>query len=99
MSYTDAVTEDRRLLILRALSQANGYTASARLLNSFLKSFGQNVSHDLVVGELAWLAEQRLVELRLETSESIATLTVRGLDVVSGAAKVPGVRRPMPGEA
>lgn len=99
MSYSNAVSEDRRLLILRALAEANGYTASARLLHSFLRTFGQNVSHDLVESELAWLAEQGLVQAAREGAESIATLTVRGLDVAQGAAKAPGVRRPMPGEA
>jgi hypothetical protein len=95
MSYEQTLSADRRLLILKALASANGYSASAMLLQAFLQSFGHSVSHDLVAGELAWLAEQGLVGL---LENGIATLTQRGLDVSKGAAQTPGVRRPAPGE-
>lgn len=98
MNYSQTVSEDRRLLILRALANANAYTASALLLKSFLGSFGHQVSADLVVGELAWLEEQALVKAVTVDGQTLATLTLRGLDVTSGAAQTPGVRRPMPGE-
>jgi hypothetical protein len=94
-NYNQTVAADRRLLILKALAEAHGYTAHARLLRSFLDSFGHAVSADMLASDLAWLAEQGLIALH---ADSIATLTPRGLDVAAGLALVPGVRRPEPGE-
>lgn len=98
MKYSDTIAQDRRLLLLRALREAHGYTAPARLLRSFLESFGRAVSADSLAVELSWLAEQDLIESRAPEGETIVTLTQRGLDVAQGAAIVPGVRRPEPGE-
>lgn len=98
MTYAESVAADRRLLILKALRAANGYTASGMLLRAFLSSFGREVSSDLIAGELAWLAEMSLISLRAEAGQHIATITSRGLDVCQGVAQTPGVRRPEPGE-
>ena len=98
MNYADSVTADRRLLILRALSQAHKYTAAARLLRSFLDSLGRPVSADLLAHDLAWLAEMGLITLAGLGQETAATLLPRGLDVAEGRTVVPGVRRPEPGE-
>ncbi|ARO88167.1 hypothetical protein EBAPG3_010475 [Nitrosospira lacus] len=97
MTYSESVAADRRLLILRALRESHEYTAAARLLRVFLGSFGRPVSADLVESELAWLAEQGLVTIRAG-GETIATLTPRGADAANGLTRVPGVRRPEPGE-
>lgn len=98
MSYTDTVAADRRLLILRALLAAADYTASAMLLRAFLESLGRAVSGDLLAGEIAWLEEQSLVARREEGGQAIVSLAPRGADVARGLARVPGVRRPEPGE-
>ena len=105
MSYPAAIAADRRLLLLRALSQAHRYTAAARLLRSFLDSLGRPVGSDLLQHELAWLAEMGLIALDRSAAcpepaegETIATLLPRGLDVAEGRTVVPGVRRPEPGE-
>ena len=113
MSYPNAIAADRRLLLLRALSQAHRYTAAARLLRSFLDSLGRPVGADLLQHDLAWLAEMGLIALDQSTAcpepalslsngpaegETIATLLPRGLDVAEGRTVVPGVRRPEPGE-
>lgn len=98
MSYSDSVTADRRLLLLQALNRAHKYTAAARLLRSFLDSFGRPVSADLVEHDLAWLAEMGLITLAGIGQETVATLLPRGLDVAEGRTVVPGVRRPEPGE-
>ena len=97
-SFAQMVAADRRLLILKALAAAAEYTAARRLLIAFLSSWGRRVSSDVVAGDLAWLAEQGLVELRNAGEESIGKLTDRGLDVAEGRANCPGVRRPAPGE-
>ncbi|MBO1856814.1 ArsR family transcriptional regulator [Burkholderia cenocepacia] len=94
MSYSELVQADRRLLILRALSETNGYGANRRLIQQFLDSEGHIVSRDLVDAEIAWLAEVGLVTVR----DDAVLLSERGGDVAVGRATVPGVRRPTPGE-
>jgi hypothetical protein len=98
MSYADKIIEDRRLLLLKALANSLEFTASDLLLISFLRSMGHVSSHDSVLVELAWLQEQRLVELSNESKVCIATLTLRGLDAAGGSTRVPGIRLPRPGE-
>ena len=97
--YQQTVSEDRRLLILRALSNSNGYKASILLLKSFLQSCGHNVSGDVVGTELYWLAEQGLLRVDHQGEVGTAKLLTRGLNVANGESQVPGVRRPLPGEA
>lgn len=88
--------QDRRLVILRVLSESAGYTASDSNLDDLLDSWGHTVSRDVVIGEMYWLAEQQLITLREMGSTQIATITQRGLDVASGQAIHPGVKRPRP---
>ncbi len=46
--------------------------------------------------QLAWLAEQGLVENDDMGGLVVATLTQRGADVAQGRVTVPGVKRPTP---
>lgn len=90
------VTEDRRLRILALLAESNAYTAPADVIRMVLDRMGHAISSDLLATELAWLAEQGLVTLQDIGGAAFARITVRGLDVASGAALVPGVARPRP---
>lgn len=96
MSFSDFQTEDRRLVLLRALGNAAQYRANAYLLRAFCDSVGHIVSAERLQTDLAWLAEQSLVTLEHKPVLQ-ATLTERGLDVAEGRAVQPGVKRPMPG--
>ena len=58
--------------------------------------YGHEVSLDALRTDLAWLAEQALVEVEDGAKVVFGTLTQRGLDVAEGRAKVPGVTRPGP---
>lgn len=98
MSFADLVIEDRRYLILKALQSSAGYKASTGLLQAFLDSFGQKVSADLLVADLAWLNEMNLVSLDKLIDCSIVTLKPRGADVAAGRSQHPGIRRPQAGE-
>jgi len=98
VTYADTLAADRRLLILRCLEAAAGYRASAPLIVSFLRCQGHEPSADLIATELAWLAEQGLIERTAWDRVILLELTARGLDVALGRAQVPGVRRPAPGE-
>jgi hypothetical protein len=86
-----------RLTCLRALSGAPGYRANSSIIHTVTGEFGIMATRDQIKSELAWLAEQGLVETSEVGAMTIATLTERGLDVADGRATVPGVQRPAPG--
>lgn len=101
MNTSDFIQTDRRLVILRLLQEASGYSLNSSVLRTGLEvKYGHLVSRDVVETELAWLGEQGLVRIeRLDAPSktiTIATLTERGLDVQAGRATVPGVKRPSP---
>lgn len=97
MSYADIVEADRRLVILKVLADSAAYACNEHLLGTLVAAFGHAVTNDRLRTDLAWLAEQGLVEVRQVAGVEIATLTQRGLDVAQGRAHVPGVKRPAPG--
>ncbi len=94
--FSDLLTTDRRLVLLRALEEDAGYSHNESVLQSVLEAFGHNISRDLVRTELTWLAEQGLVTLKAVAGVFVATLTARGADVALGRVVVPGVKRPRP---
>jgi len=96
MSFEQLLTEDRRLVLLRVLTEDPGYRANAYVLRPALAAMGHSVSMDKVETELAWLAEQGLVRTERVSDVTVATLTARGADVAKGLATVPGVKRPEP---
>lgn len=95
MNAHKIIESDRRRAILAALSLASAYTLPHRSLRAQVEAIGYALSLDLLRAEIAWLSEIGLVD-QLELDH--ARLTDRGLDIVLGRAKVPGVRRPEPGE-
>lgn len=97
MSFNDALQADRRLVILQLLRQTDGFALNDRMLSTALSAFGHKPSGDALLGELAWLAEQGLVETEKVGPFTLATLTRRGADVAEGRSTVPGVKRPEPG--
>lgn len=97
MNYNEFQARDRRLVILRALSEAAQYRANAYLLRSYCGAVGHTVSTDALAGDLAWLAEQGLVTLEQPAPDvTVAVLSTRGRDVAEGTATHPGVARPQP---
>lgn len=97
MNYDQAMTEDRRLVLLRALAAAAQYRANAFLLRRYCDAVGHVVSAERIETDLAWLAEQGLASLVRSEGITVATLSVRGLDVAEGRATAPGVQKPQPG--
>jgi DNA-binding GntR family transcriptional regulator len=49
-----------------------------------------------VKAELAWLEEQGLITNENLKGTQVATITQRGIDVATGQATHPGVKRPSP---
>lgn len=97
MSFDELLTQDQRLVILKALRTDLGYSHNESIIHSILERFGHKVSRDKVKNHLVWLREQDLVTLEEVCGYFVATITQRGVDVADGAATVPGVKRPGPG--
>jgi len=86
--------DDRRLAILRILSQAPAYTANASIIQDFLLDMGMNPSRDTVRTDLAWLDEQSLVVLQGDLGVYGAIASSRGIEVADGKVTVPGIAAP-----
>lgn len=97
-TYQDLMTEDRRLVMLRLLAEAEGYTVNEYVLTAALPGLGHAASADRIRTDLGWLEEQGLVGIEAPAGVRLARLTPRGADVAAGRARVEGVKRPMPGE-
>lgn len=97
MDFDQFQTQDRRLVLLRALENADGYQANSILLGRYCTAVGHSVSADRLASDIAWLREQQLVTVRELDGVSVVKLTERGRDVALGTARVPGVARPQPG--
>lgn len=86
--------EHRRLAILRHLERSTEYTSNGSILTDVLRDVGIASSYEQVLIALAWLDEMELVETVDHGHVVIATATHRGAQVATGAATVPGVKRP-----
>jgi Fe2+ or Zn2+ uptake regulation protein len=96
MTLAHRIAENRRLCILKTLEELPDYRANESLLHQMVEEFAFSASRDQVRGDLSWLAEQCLVELSEIAGVMIARITARGVDVATGRAAVPGVKRPEP---
>lgn len=92
--FSNFLTEDRRLVVLRVLAEMPAYRTNSYVLSTLLSKWGHEPSTDQVKTDLTWLKEQGLVSVEVVESVYIATLTSRGADVAAGRAVVPGVKRP-----
>lgn len=97
-AFGDLVEADRRLVILRCLNEDPGYSLNESVLESMLDALGHNVSRDRIRTDLGWLREQGLVEINEVVNVQVAKVTCRGIDVATGKATVPGIKRPRPGQ-
>lgn len=97
MSFKTLLTEDRRLVILRFLAEDPAYRLNTSVLRTALDAYGHSVSRDQVDTDVAWLDEQGLVGVETVGPVRVVTLTGRGVDVATGKAVAPGVKRPGPG--
>ncbi len=95
-NYSDFISQDRRLVILRILAEMPTYQANSSVLHTVLSQWGHDPSRDQVKGELRWLEEQQLVKIEDVSNGAVlvAKLTERGADVAADRARVDGVKRP-----
>ncbi len=96
-SFSDIVTEDRRLVILRILEESAGYESNNSMVSILAREVGHaEASGDLIRTDFAWLQEQGMVTLEEIVNVQIAKLTQRGLETAQGIITTPGVKRPSP---
>ncbi len=95
-AFENLLNEDRRLAILRLLSEDAGVSLNESVLQSCLSALGHTVSRDRVRTDMEWLREQGLVTIQEVVSVKVATLTGRGEDAAQGKTVIPGVKRPRP---
>jgi hypothetical protein len=97
VSYSEFITEDRRLAVLRLLADQQDYALNDSVLHGALGRLGHGVARDLVRDDIAWLREHGLVSVEIVAERVwVARLTERGADCAAGRTRVPGVKRPGP---
>jgi hypothetical protein len=95
--YVETVKKHRRLTILKFLKDSPEYTSNGSIITEICNTFGVASSHDQVVGELQWLAENSMVTLDTSASDFVVvSATKHGIDIAEGRARHDGVKRPSP---
>lgn len=94
--YAETIRRHRRLAILRHLAGCAEFTSNASILVDVLRGVGVTSTRAQVVTELAWLAEQGLIDTLDRGDFVIAIATDRGVEVAQGLATHPEVQRPSP---
>ena len=98
-TFLERLREDRRLVLLRILSEQPGYRLNSSNLHAGLHHLGIVAARDDVVTDVHWLRDQGLLVLDPVPEVEglyLCTLTMRGNDVAMGNTSVPGVSRPTP---
>lgn len=96
-SFAERLRKDRRLVLLRLLSEQTGYRTNSSILHAGLHFLGVAASRDDVSTDLHWLRDQGLVRLTdTVPGIEVAELSTRGHEVSLGHVIVPGVSRPSP---
>ena len=101
MSFRQALDEDRRLVILQCLGQADGFALNENLLEKMVQRLRLGIiGRDLLRAHLNWLDQHGLVTIEHlpvgnGTDLWAATLTRAGHEVAKGREH-PGVARPEP---
>lgn len=98
-SLSETFAKDRRLVILRLLSEQDGYSLSASMLTKAVRELRHAVYDDTIAADLVMLDQHTLItreEERHGTKTLVfATLTRLGLDVARGRPH-PMVDQPSP---
>lgn len=98
-SFADRLREDRRLVMLRLLSEQRGYSLNSSNLHAGLDYLSIRCTRADVLADLRFLSDNGLVTLEpLADIEGLysVTLTRAGRDVGTGMQLVAGVSTPAP---
>ncbi|PWR23367.1 hypothetical protein [Zavarzinia compransoris] len=91
-----AWTAHLRVTLLRVLEGLPERAANESILADAVAAYAIMATRDQIRGQIVWLAEQGLLRTEEIGGLTLATLTQRGVDVASGRASHPGVKRPSP---
>lgn len=98
-SLAETFARDRRLVILRLLSEQDGYALSANMLTKAVRQMRHSVYDDTIAADLVMLEQHALIQRDEERHGQktivVATLTRLGLDVAGGRPH-PIVDQPSP---
>ncbi len=98
-SFAETLAKDRRLVILRLLSEVPEYTLSASMLTKAVRGMRHAVYDDTIAADLVVLEQHTLVTREEEHHNgkalTFATLTRFGLEVANGRPH-PMVDQPSP---
>lgn len=97
MSYQNTVRKHRRIAILRHLKDCSEFTSNASILTDVLAGVGVNSTRAQIVTELHWLQEQGMVELVDKGDFVVARATESGVEIATGRATHPDIKRPRAG--
>lgn len=99
MNYEDAVREDARLIILKALEKQVNESLHSGMLQLELEKLRIDRPREWLHGELDWLETMGAVTLIRADSVVVATLTAKGARHLRRGVVIEGIRRPSrPGE-
>jgi Fe2+ or Zn2+ uptake regulation protein len=97
-SFAQKLIEDRRLVILRLLSEQAGQTSNSSVLHMGVQHLGHIVERATVFEDLRFLQLHNLVSIEQLTDTVYGVhLTGRGEDLVHGRVEIDGVSRPRRG--
>lgn len=96
MSYQEAIDEEMRLCLLKALYDMHDYQANDSVLKRIADASAFNRSRQNIVSQLKVLEDVGAVALDQRENATIATLTEKGRDHVERRIELTGVQRPDP---
>lgn len=94
MSFDAYLSEDARLVILKALAQEQSNTLNESILTKVLETFGHMRSREWVRTQILKLQELGAVRTMEAGTVVIASLTQAGLDHVERRSIISGIARP-----
>lgn len=92
MNLYETTMPYRRGRILALLNNSNNHGMSQSLLRTTLRSFGYKVDDDTFAIDLNWLSQHGLATLRDVIGVTMARITPRGRDVITGDLDFPGIQ-------
>ena len=92
----DAAAEHRRLSILQCLQADADYRINDSLLHAMLKTLDHGVPMSVLLADIAWLEQLRLVATEKLPGCTVVLLRAEGDEVAEGLAVIPGIARPKP---
>lgn len=98
-TFAQKLAEDRRLVILRCLSEVPGYSANEMVLRTALDHYGHRISRDVLRQDIQFLKDHTLVRVEPLHPPSggelwLLHLLPAGEDVAHGRANHYGIARP-----